>query len=371
MNTNYCERAGLRVATELAQLIEQEVAPAVGLDTARFWTGFAALLDQLVPVNQALLARRDQLQLDIDDWQRARRGQPFDVAAHEAHLVRSGYLVSEGPDFHIGTQNVDAEIARLAGPQLVVPLSNARYSLNAANARWGSLYDAFYGTDAIEETGNLARGEGYNATRGREVIERVRAVLDQSVPLASGSHRDATGYSVSGSALKVALSNGSHAALARPEQFKGYVGTEAAPTALLVEHHGLHIEMRIDRTHPIGRDDQAGIADVQLESALTTIMDLEDSIAAVDAADKVAVYRNWLGLMRGDLTARFEKGSGHVDRKLNADRTYLSPAGGEIRIPGRSLMLVRNVGHLMTTDLVPASRAGRRRKALSMPRSPC
>ena len=352
MNTNYCERAGLRVATELAQLIEQEVAPAVGLDTARFWTGFAVLLDQLVPVNQALLARRDQLQLDIDDWQRARRGQPFDVAAHEAHLVRSGYLVPEGPDFRIGTQNVDAEIARLAGPQLVVPLSNARYSLNAANARWGSLYDAFYGTDAIEETGNLARGEGYNATRGREVIERVRAVLDQSVPLASGSHRDVVGYSVSDGALRVALGNGGHAALSRPSQFKGYVGAEASPAALLFEHHGLHIEVRIDRTHPIGRDDQAGIADVQLESALTTIMDLEDSIAAVDSADKVAVYRNWLGLMRGDLTARFAKGSGHVDRKLNADRTYQSPAGGNMRIPGRSLMLVRNVGHLMTTDLI-------------------
>jgi malate synthase len=274
------------------------------------------------------------------------------VAAHEAHLVLSGYLVPEGPDFRIGTQNVDAEIARLAGPQLVVPLSNARYSLNAANARWGSLYDAFYGTDAIEETGNLARGEGYNATRGREVIERARAVLDQCVPLATGSHRDATGYSVSNGAMRVALRDGGVAELSRPTQFKGFVGAEASPASLLFEHHGLHIEVRIDRAHRIGRDDPAGIADVQLESALTTIMDLEDSIAAVDAADKVAVYRNWLGLMRGDLTARFEKGSGHVDRKLNADRIYLSPAGGEIRIPGRSLMLVRNVGHLMTSDLI-------------------
>jgi len=352
MTTNYCERAGLRVATGLSELIEQDLAPNLGVDVARFWTGFASLLDQLVPVNQALLARRDQLQLEIDDWHRARRGQPFDVAAHEAQLVRSGYLVPEGPDFQIGTQNVDDEIARLAGPQLVVPLSNARYALNAANARWGSLYDAFYGTDAIEETGKLARGQGYNATRGREVIERVRAVLDQAVPLASGSHRDAIGYSVSGGALQAGMSNGGRTVLARPAQFKGYVGAEASPTSLLFEHHGLHIDVQIDRAHPIGRDDAAGIADVQLESALTTIMDLEDSIAAVDSADKVAVYRNWLGLMRGDLTARFAKGNGHVDRKLNTDRSYLAPAGGNVRIPGRSLMLVRNVGHLMTSDLI-------------------
>jgi malate synthase len=273
MNTNYCERNGLRVATALAQLIEEELALRLGLDVARFWTGFEALLDQLVPVNQALLACRDEFQRDIDDWYRARRGQPFDVAAHEAHLRVSGYLVAEGADFQIGTQNVDAEIARLAGPQLVVPLSNARYALNAANARWGSLYDAFYGTDAIEETGKRARGNGYNETRGREVIERARAVLDQAVPLASGSHRDAIGYSVSSGALRVALSNG-HAVLSRPSQFKGYIGAEASPTSLLFEHHGLHVEVRIDRSHPIGRDDQAGIADVQLESALTTIMDL-------------------------------------------------------------------------------------------------
>ena len=323
------------------------------------------MLDQLVPINQALLARRDQLQLEIDDWHRARRGRPFDVAAHEAHLVESGYLVSEGPDFQIGTRNVDAEIALLAGPQLVVPLSNARYALNAANARWGSLYDAFYGTDVIEETGQLARGEGYNPARGREVIARVRAVLDQAVPLASGTHRDATGYSVSGGALRVELAGGGDAALARPSQFKGYLGAETSPASLLFEHHGLHIEVRIDRMHRIGRDDPAGIADVQLESALTTIMDLEDSIAAVDSADKVAVYRNWLGLMSGDLTARFAKGSGHVDRKLNADRSYRSPSGGDVRIPGRSLMLVRNVGHLMTTDLILHQRprsAGRHRR---------
>jgi len=350
--TNYQDRGGLRVATSLAQLIEADVCPAIGLDAARFWREFAALLDRLVPQNRALLARRDALQLEIDAWHRFRRGQPFDVEAHERHLVETGYLVPEGPDFGIGTQNVDAEVARLAGPQLVVPLDNARYALNAANARWGSLYDALYGTDVIADAGTLARGPGYNAARGREVIERVRAVLDQAVPLATGSHRDVTGYAVSSGALRVALAGGAHTALSRPTQFKGYLGTGAAPDALLFEHHGLHLEMRFDRAHPIGRDDQAGVADVQLESALTTIMDLEDSVAAVDSDDKVAVYRNWSGLMRGDLTARFAKGGGHVDRSLNPDRRYQAPAGGEVLIPGRSLMLVRNVGHLMTTDLV-------------------
>jgi malate synthase len=350
--TNYIERGALRGSTELVQLIEQEVAPGVGLDAGRFWAGFEALLDRLVPVNQALLARRDALQAGIDAWHRARRGQPFDVAAHESQLRESGYLVAEGPDFQVGTQHVDPEISRLAGPQLVVPLSNARYALNAANARWGSLYDAFYGTDAIEPTGALAPGKGYNATRGRAVIERARAVLDQAVPLASGSHRDATGYHVSHGTLLAGLQGRVQTALAKPSQFKGFTGPEDSPASLLFEHHGLHIEVRIDRAHSIGRDDAAGIADVQLESALTTIMDLEDSIAAVDSADKVAVYRNWLGLMRGDLSARFAKGSGHVDRKLNADRSYRSPSGASVVVPGRSLMLIRNVGHLMTSDLV-------------------
>ncbi len=350
--SNYLERGGLRVAAGLAQLVEQELAPGLALDTARFWAEFAALLDALVPVNQALLARRDQLQGDIDAWHRAHRGQPFDVAAHEAQLLGSGYLVPEGPDFHITTQKVDAEIAQLAGPQLVVPLDNARYALNAANARWGSLYDALYGTDAIPEVGELARGAGYNAVRGRRVIEHGRMVLDFCVTLAAGSHLDVTEYFVSRGALQAVMKDGSHVPLADPAQFRGYAGLEGMPGALLFEHHGLHIEVRIDRTHPIGRTDAAGIADVQLESALTTIMDLEDSIAAVDSADKVAVYRNWLGLMRGDLTARFEKGGGHVDRRLNADRSYQSPSGGSVRVPGRSLMLVRNVGHLMTTDLV-------------------
>jgi malate synthase len=350
--TEYTDRGNLQVDLELAKLIEQELAPALILDVARFWTGCEALLDRLVPANQALLARRDALQRDIDEWHRQRRGQPFDVAAHEAHLARIGYLVAEGPAFQVGTRNVDDEIATLAGPQLVVPLSNARYSLNAANARWGSLYDALYGTDAVETTGALAPGKAYNLARGNEVIRRVRELLDRILPLSSGSHRDAVGYTVTAGALQVTMKSGGHTALADSSLFRGYLGQAASPTALLFAHHGLHLEVRIDRAHPIGREDPAGIADVQLESALTTIMDLEDSIAAVDAADKVAVYRNWLGLMRGDLTARFEKGSGYVERKLNADRRYQSPAGGEFDIPGRSLMLIRNVGHLMTTDLI-------------------
>jgi malate synthase len=350
--SNYLDRGGLRVAAELAQLIEQDLASGLGLDVANFWRGLAALLDRLVPVNRALLVRRDQMQVEIDAWHRARRGQPFDVQAHEAHLRQLGYLVPEGADFAIGTRNVDEEIARIAGPQLVVPLSNARYALNAANARWGSLYDAFYGTDAIEDTGDLARGRGYNAARGRAVIARARELLDQAVPLAHGSYRDVTRYFVADDVLQAAMNDGRVSPLATGKQFKGYRGGEDSPSALLFEHRGLHIEVRIDRAHPIGRDDQAGVADIQLESALTTIMDLEDSVAAVDSADKVAVYRNWLGLMRGDLTARFAKGEGEIARELNPDREYRAPGGGTVRVPGRSLMLIRNVGHLMTTDLI-------------------
>jgi malate synthase len=349
---NYLERGGLRVAGGLVQLIEQEIAPRVALDVGCFWAGLATLLDDLVPINQALLARRDTLQAQIDAWHDARRGRPFDVAGHEAHLRRLGYLVPDGPDFRIGTRNVDDEIARIAGPQLVVPLSNARYALNAANARWGSLYDALYGTDVIEDAGGLARRDGYNAARGREVIRRARAVLDQTVPLSAGSHADATGYLIAGDTLRVKLGDGSQMPLADPARFRGFQGGTDAPAALLLEHRGLHLELRIDRAHPIGREDPAGVADVQLESALTTIMDLEDSVAAVDSADKVAVYRNWLGLMRGDLTARFAKGAGEIERALNEDREYQAPGGATVRVPGRSLMLVRNVGHLMTTDLV-------------------
>jgi len=350
--TQYCKRAGLEVATSLAELIENDVAPGVMADLPAFWSGVARLLDELVPVNQSLLAKRDALQASIDEWHRRHRGQPFDVAAHEAHLRSIGYLAAEGAPFSIGTTHVDAEIGELAGPQLVVPLSNARYALNAANARWGSLYDALYGTDAIAEDGGATRSGGYNPVRGARVIARARQLLDQAAPLAGGSHAEAVHYRIEGGALQVKLRDGRSVPLATPAALRGYRGSAAEPAALLLQHHGLHIEIGIDRAHPIGRDDAAGVADVQMESALTTIMDLEDSVAAVDAADKVAVYRNWLGLIRGDLHASFDKGGARVKRGLNADRRYTAPDGSTLEVAGRSLMLVRNVGHLMTSDLV-------------------
>jgi malate synthase len=352
MTSQYTERAGLRIAQPLLQLIEGDLAREVGVDTARFWVGLAALLRELVPVNQALLAKRDALQSMIDDWHRAHAAQPFDAVAHEAHLRSIGYLVAEGTEFQIGTRNVDAEIATLAGPQLVVPLSNARYALNAANARWGSLYDALYGTDVIPESGELARGKSYNAARGAAVVARAKAFLDQAVPLAGAQHADVTGYAVSGDQLLATLRSGATAALTEHAAFRGYRGAAGTPAAIVLVHHGLHIEIAVDRQHPIGATDAAGVADVVVESALTTIMDLEDSVAAVDAADKVAIYRNWVGLCRGDLSAQFPKANGTVTRTLHADRDYTGSDGQPLRLRGRSLMLIRNVGHLMTSDLV-------------------
>jgi malate synthase len=352
MRAGYAQRAGLEVAQSLVELIEGDVADGVGVDGVKFWAGLAVLLRELVPLNRALLARRDALQLQIDAWHSARQGRPFDVVAHEAHLRAIGYLVPEGADFRIGTGNVDAEIATLAGPQLVVPLSNARYALNAANARWGSLYDALYGTDAIPDSGALARGTAYNAARGQQVIARARAFLDQAVPLNGASHSDATAYSVQNGTLSVKLGNGARTTLVDRDACKGSRGAGNAPSAILLAHHGLHIELQLDRGHPIGATDPAGLADVLVESALTTIMDLEDSVAAVDASEKVAIYRNWLGLCRGDLTAQFVKAQGSVLRTLNADREYTGVDGKLMVVPGRSLLLTRNVGHLMTTDLV-------------------
>ncbi|MBW8271327.1 malate synthase G [Caldovatus aquaticus] len=341
---------GLSVARILREFLEQEALPGTGLEPARFWSAYEAILRDLGPRNAALLRKRDELQERIDAWHRDHPGRPIDLAAYRAFLQEIGYLVPEGPDFHIGTTGVDPEIAEIAGPQLVVPVSNARYALNAANARWGSLYDALYGTDAIPWDGPPK--PGYDPARGRKVIERVRGILDQAVPLARGSHRDASGYRLDQGALVVALRDGAETGLARPGQCVGYLGDPNAPSALLFVNHGLHIELRIDRTHPVGRDDPAGIADVVIESAVTTIMDCEDSVAAVDAEDKVAVYRNWLGLMKGDLEATFEKGGRTMTRRLNPDRVFQRPAGGGITLRGRSLMLVRNVGHHMMTDVV-------------------
>ena len=320
------QRAGLRVAGELAAFIEDKVLPGTGLDAAQWWAGVADIFARFAPENRALLARRDDMQAQIDAWHEERRGQPIDAAGYRSFLQELGYLVPEPAPFRIGTENVDDEIARMAGPQLVVPVLNARFLLNAANARWGSLYDALYGTDALP---GAARPGGYDADRGAQVIARAKAFLDEAAPLATGSWTNWTGGTPE---------------LRDPAQLVGRRGESQ-----LLRHNGLHIEILIDRAHRIGRDDPAGIADVILESALTTIVDLEDSVAAVDATDKVAGYINWLGLLRGDLAASFDKGGTSVERRLNEDRRYEAVGGGELVLPGRSLLFVRNVGHLMTT----------------------
>jgi malate synthase len=307
---------------------------------------------EFAPRDRELLAIRDKIQGQIDEYHRARQGQAFDQAGYEQFLRDIGYVLPEPEDFSVRTQNVDDEIARIAGPQLVVPVSNARYALNAANARWGSLYDALYGTDAIPEDDGATRSGSYNKARGAKVVARAREVLDQAASLAGGSHRDAASYVIQGTALIVRLQDGTETGLSNPAQLVGYQGEAANPSAVLLRHNSLHLDIRIDRSHPIGAEDPAGIADVVMESAVSTIMDLEDSVAAVDADDKVEVYRTWLGLMRGDLVESFEKGGRTVERRLNPDRVYTSVNGGEVRLHGRSLMLVRNVGHHMFTDAV-------------------
>jgi malate synthase len=352
MSMDAIEVAGLRIARVLHDFVLGEALPGTGVAPEAFWSGLAALVRDLGPRNRALLDTRDALQGKIDTYHRERAGRPLDGPEYERFLRDIGYLVPEPADFAISTQNVDDEIARVAGPQLVVPVSNARYALNAANARWGSLYDALYGTDAIPEDGGAERGGGFNPTRAAKVIAYARRVLDEATPLERGSHREATSYAIVDARLLVGLKDGTFTGLAHPDDLVGYRGEETAPSAVLVRHHGLHVETRIDRSTQIGRDDPAGVADVILESALTTIMDLEDSVAVVDADDKVEVYRNWLGLMRGELSATFAKGGRTLERRLNPDRVYKVPTGGEARLHGRSLMLVRNVGHHMYTDAV-------------------
>jgi malate synthase len=342
--TNRIEKNGLQVSAALHDFITRQALPGSGVEEAKFWAGFSDLAHKLAPQNKALLAERDRLQAAIDDWHKGRRGQPHDAAAYRAFLESIGYLVKEGGAFQIGTQNVDPEIATVAGPQLVVPLTNARFALNAANARWGSLYDALYGTDAISQDGDMAAGKGYNEKRGAAVIAYARDALDQAVPLASGSWKDAAGFAVKDGALTPALKD--------PSLFKGFAGGAAAPSLLLFQQNGLHLEVHFDRTTLIGKSDKAGISDVVLESAITTIMDCEDSIAAVDAEDKVGAYQNWLGLMQGTLTASFEKGGKTITRALNPDRSYTAANGGTLTLPGRSLLFIRNVGHLMTNDAI-------------------
>jgi malate synthase len=352
MSTTVRIRKGnLEVAQVLHDLIEQRILPGVGVDSGAFWKGFESLVDTFAPRNRELLAKRDAIQAQIDAWHRERAGQPHDAAAYKQFLTEIGYLLPEPADFKISTQNVDAEIAEQCGPQLVVPVMNARYALNAANARWGSLYDALYGTDAISEEGGATKGPGYNEVRGARVIAYAKAFLDATAPLASGSHADATAYTIEGGQLSVTTAAGK-TGLATPSLFVGYTGDATAPTSVLLKHNGLHVEIEIDRASPIGKTDAAGVKDVVLESAITTIQDCEDSVAAVDATDKVVAYSNWLGLIKGDLVEELQKGGRTITRKLNTDRTYVKPSGGEFTLPGRSLLFVRNVGHLMTNPAV-------------------
>jgi malate synthase len=352
MAIRYRNRGALEVAEPLSDFIEGGVAQAVGLQPEQFWSGLGALLTDLAPLNRRLLARRDALQSQIDHWYRQRGAPALQIAEQEAFLRQIGYLAPQGPPFQIGTGPVDAEIATIAGPQLVVPLSIPRYALNAANARWGSLYDALYGTDAIPEDAGAGRGREYNPLRGAAVIAFGRRFLDQNWPLRAGSHAEASAYALSGAQLQVTLRDGTRTALADANGLVGFRGSREAPSAIVLRHHGLHAEIEIDRAHPVGRTDPAGIADLQLESAITVIMDMEDSVAAVDATDKVALYRNWLGLITGELTAELTKGGHPISRHLNADREFTRPDGVSARLPGRSLMLIRNVGHLMSSDLV-------------------
>ncbi|KTR04091.1 malate synthase [Aureimonas ureilytica] len=350
--SDYVELHGLKVSSILKEFAETEALPGTGIEPDRFWQALADLLTDLTPRNRELLARRDALQLQIDAWCREHKGAAVDGAEAESFLREIGYLVPEGPAFSVETENVDPEIATKAGPQLVVPVLNARFALNAANARWGSLYDALYGTDAISEEDGAERGRGYNAKRGAKVVAWARAFLDRAVPLNGASWTDAKSFEIENGRLCARLGDARLVPLAEPQQFAGYRGEVGQPTALLFNNNGLYLEIVIDRTSPIGKTDHAGISDVILESAITTIQDCEDSVAAVDAEDKAAVYRNWLGLMKGDLQETFQKGGETVTRRLEDDRAYTAPDGSALTLPGRSLMLVRNVGHLMTNPAV-------------------
>ncbi|PDM40868.1 MULTISPECIES: malate synthase G [unclassified Geobacillus] len=347
----YVKVGNLQVAKLFYEFMNDEVLPGSEVNKEKFWKDFETLIADLTPKNKALLARRDELQAKINEWHKEHRGN-FDMEKYKAFLTDIGYLEPEVDDFEITTEGVDEEIAVQAGPQLVVPLTNARYALNAANARWGSLYDALYGTDAISEEDGAERGDSYNPVRGAKVIAYAREFLDQAVPLKEYSHKDAVQYAVVDGKLVVSVEGGSTTTLKEEEKFIGFQGNPENPTAILLKNNGLHIEIQIDRNHPVGKTDKAGVKDIYLEAAVTTIMDGEDSVAAVDAEDKVLVYRNLLGLVKGDLTSTFTKGGKTITRALNPDRVYRTTDGKEITLPGRSLMFVRNVGHLMTNNTI-------------------
>jgi malate synthase len=348
--TERVQRGELAIAKELYDFIVNQAIEGTGISVDDYWAKFEAVIADLMPKNQALLAKRDAIQAQIDAWHRA--NPKLDFAAYKAFLTEIGYLVNEGEDFSVNPQNVDDEIARIAGPQLVVPVKNARYALNAANARWGSLYDALYGNDVISEEDGADKGKGYNPARGTKVIAYARTLLDTAAPLASGSHADSVAYAIVNGALEVSLKDGSKVGLASPEKLAAYAGDINAPTSILLKNNGLHIDIQFDANSPVGKQDAAGIKDLVIESALTTICDCEDSVAAVDGEDKVEVYSNWLGLMKGNLSESFEKGGKTLTRTMNADRAYTDLNGNTVTLHGRSLLLVRNVGHLMTNPAV-------------------
>ena len=325
--TERVQQGSLQIARELADLVANEIAPGTGIEVDAFWAAFEKILTDLAPKNRVLLTKRDELQAKIDNWHQARHGQPHEPAAYKAFLQEIGYLQPTPAAFNISTQDVDNEIATQAGPQLVVPVMNARFALNASNARWGSLYDALYGSDAISEADGAQRAGGYNPARGAKVIAFARNLLNQAAPLAQGDHSDSTGYAVVGGQLEVTLTDGSTTGLANPEKFIGYTGTPDTPASILLKNNALHIDIQIDRSGAIGQTDAAGIQDLVLESAITTIMDCEDSVAAVDAEDKTLVYRNWLGLMKGNLAETFQKGDRTLTRKMNPDREYTAADG--------------------------------------------
>ena len=349
--TDKIQLGSLQVSTLLHNFVNQQALPGTGVEPAAFWAGLEKIVNELAPRNRELLAKRDALQANIDAWHLANKGK-FDFAAYKAFLQDIGYLLPEGTDFKVTTENVDTEIAHTAGAQLVVPVMNARFALNAVNARWGSLYDALYGTDAIPYTDGAETGKAYNPVRGAKVIAFARHFLDESAPLATGSHQDATAYAVVNAALQVTLKDGSKVGLKQPEKLVGYKGDAAAPSAVLLKNNGLHFEIQINRAGTIGSTDAAGVNDIVMEAALTTIMDCEDSVAAVDAVDKTLIYSNWLGLMKGDLKEEVTKGGKTFTRAMNPDREYTAANGGKVTLHGRSLLFVRNVGHLMTNPAI-------------------